>query len=311
MRIIVAFSITLLLLGCDPASAPSDSPAAPTPERWLDGVDLAAYLDCAREQDVTLLQAHRAGGRPGAAENSFGAVDASLADGAVFVEIDVAQTADGVLVLMHDRTVARTTSGQGRVDEIVYADFAALKLEDVDGTRLAEAPPTLAAVLEGLDGRGIAQIDLKGVDTATIAAAIEAAGASDRSVVITPSIDEAIALHRALPEVMLSVGIDSLDELAQLHSAGVDLTRVQAWLGLGTGERSLDAALAERGIETSYGDFRGERNGTVDYRLMADNGAEVISVDDVPAAAEALDAGGAARALLKRCSAAQDDADGV
>ncbi|HKL51873.1 MAG TPA: glycerophosphodiester phosphodiesterase family protein [Wenzhouxiangellaceae bacterium] len=300
MRSVAVIVVALFLAACGPA------PSAPPPaDRWLEGVDLAAYLDCAREQDVTLLQAHRAGDRPGAAENSLGAIKASLADGAVFMEIDVARTADGVLVLMHDRTVERTTNGQGRVTEMAYADFAALKLEDLDGTRLPEAPPALADALDALDGRGIAQIDLKGIGMAAISRAIETAGAADRSVVIVSSVNQAIALHRALPEILVSVGIDDLADLQRLEDAGVDLTRVQAWLGTGYGNPPLDAALAEREVETSYGDFRGERNGTVDYRLLADNGAEVISVDDVPAAAEALQAGARARALLKACSAAR------
>lgn len=311
MRSIAVFVIALFLLACSPTPKPSGTPAAPGPERWLRGVDLADFLDCAREQDVTFLQAHRAGDRPGAAENSLGAINASLADGAVFVEIDVARTRDGVLVLMHDRTVDRTTSGRGRVSAMPFADFAALKLEDVDGMILAEAPPTLSAALESLDGRGIAQIDLKGIDVETIAGAIEASDAVDRSVVITYSISEAIALHRALPEVMFSVGIDDLEDLRQLENAGVDLTRVQAWLGNGTGQPLLDAALAERSIETSYGDFRGERNGTVDYQLLADNGAEVISVDDVPSAAEALEAEDRARKLLEDCSAARGGVDNI
>lgn len=288
------------------ACGPTPDPQPPeAPDDWFEGVDLGAYLDCAREQDVTLLQAHRAGDRPGAAENSLGAIEASLADGAVFLELDVARTADGVLVLMHDRTVERTTDGQGRVSELTAAEFSALRLEDLEGAVLPEAPPTLAEALTALDGRGIAQIDLKGIDIATIAAAIEAADAADRSVVITTSIEDAVALHRALPEVMLSVGIDDVGDFQRLADAGVDLTRVQAWLGTGSGNPALDRFLAERDIETSYGDFRGEREGSADYRRLADNGAEVISVDNVPAAAEALQAAERARALLAACPEAR------
>jgi len=306
MRSTLAFLFAILLAACSQSPTPPEPPAASTVDPWLDGVDLAAYLDCAREQDVTLLQAHRAGDRSGAAENSLGAIEASLADGAVFMEIDVARTADGVLVLMHDRTLERTTTGQGRVIDTSYADFAALRLEDVGGRVLNEAPPTLAAALERLDGRGIAQIDLKGIEIATIAEAIKAANAADRSIVIVSSINDAIALHRRVPEVMFSVGIDDLSELQRLTQAGVDLSRVQAWLGTGTGNPPLDAALAARSIETSYGDFRGERDGRVDYQQLADNGAEVISVDDVAAAAEALQAGKQARLLLAACPAASD-----
>lgn len=305
MRIPLLLILAPLLIACSQSPTPAEPPAAAVTDRWLANVDLAAYLDCARQQDVTLLQAHRAGDRPGAAENSIGAIEASLADGAVFMEIDVAQTADGVLVLMHDRTVERTTNGRGRVIDMRYADFADLQLEDVDGRLVPEAPPTLTATLAALDGRGIAQIDLKGVDIETIAAAIEAADAADRSVVIVSSIEDAISLHRALPEVMLSVGIDDMSGFQRLVDADVDPTRIQAWLGVGTGNPPLDTALAALDVETSYGDFRGERDGTANYRLLADNGAEVISVDNVPAAALALQARAQARQLLDACPAAR------
>ncbi len=292
------FALTACQAG--PESGPAGTDA------WFTDVDLAAYLDCAREQGVTLLQAHRAGDRPGAAENSLGAIEASLADGAVFLEIDVAQTSDGVLVLMHDRTVDRTTDGSGTVTQLPYTEFSQLRLRDVNGEVLDEAPPTLSAVLDALEGRGVAQIDRKGdVSFDQIAEALEAAGAVDRAVVITYSLEDAIALHRRLPGVVVSAGLADLDALAVLDEAGVDRSRLSAWLGLGTGDPALDTELAALGIETSYGDFRGERERTADYQLMAANGAEVISVDDVPAAAAALAAADTSRALLETCEAAR------
>ncbi|MEN1728687.1 MAG: glycerophosphodiester phosphodiesterase family protein [Pseudomonadota bacterium] len=301
MRRLLIPATVLVFTACTTAPAPD-----PVTDPWLDGIDLAAYLDCAREQDVTLLQAHRAGDRPGAAENSIGAIEASMADGAVFIELDVAQTRDGALVLLHDRTLERTTSGRGRVSDISAEEFMALRLVDVNGRTLTEAPPTFEQAITALDGRGIAQIDLKGVDIATMAEAVRAADAVDRSIVITYSIDAAIELHRALPEVVFSVGMNEPGDLDRLARAGVDLSRVQAWLGTGNGNAPLDLLLSDRQIETSYGNFRAEREGTVNYQRLADNGAEVISVDDVPAAAAVLDARAQARELLAACPAARD-----
>lgn len=302
------------LAACQPANlgrAVSESPAAVEArgeargEAWLSGVDLAAYLDCTREQGATLLQAHRAGDRPGAAENSLAAIEASLADGAVFAEIDVAKTADGVLVLMHDDTLERTTTGAGVLSEITYTELSGLELVDVEGAPTGEPVPTFEAALAALDGRGIAQVDLKDTTIEEVASALETHDAVDRAVVITYTMEDALALHRRLPGVVMSVGVRSLDDLETLRAEGVDLSRVTAWLGLGTGEPALDAALAEAGLETSYGDFRAERDGSIDYRLMAANGAEVISVDDVQAASAALNAGDAARAVLAACEAAR------
>ena len=303
-RAVLAAGLSLIALNaCDAGSGAATAPGA---AGWFAGVDLAAYLDCARARDVTLVQAHRAGDRPGAAENSIGAIEASLADGAVFIEMDVARTADGVLVLMHDRTVDRTTNGTGAVADMAHTEFSRLRLRDVDGAILDEAPPTLEAALETLDGRGVAQIDRKGdVSFDQIASALEAAGAVDRSVMITYTLDDAVALHERLPGVVLSAGVREMADLETLTEAGVDPDRITAWLGLGSGDPALDAALAAQGVETSYGDFRAEEEGAISYEQMAANGAEVISVDDVPAATEALDADSAARALLDTCEAAR------
>lgn len=303
-RTLMLSSAAVLVAACGGSTASTQS--AEPAGGWLTGLDLAAYLDCAREQDVTLLQAHRAGDRPGAAENSLAASLASIEDGAVFVEIDVARSADGVLFLMHDDTLDRTTTGSGGFAEMTFAELSELELVDVDGEPAGETVPTLADTLEALDGRGIAQIDRKRPTTFDeIVDVLEASDAVDRSIVITYTIDDAIALHQRLPDVMISVGLRDMDDVRQLTAAGVDLTRIQAWLGLGTGNPEWDVELTALNIETSYGDFRGERNGTADYRLMAENGAEVLSVDDVPAAAAALDAAAQARAVLAACPAAR------
>jgi glycerophosphoryl diester phosphodiesterase len=293
---------TVLLFAC--TQAEKNDVSVKLPEPGFIDVDLGVYLDCAREQNVTLLQAHRAGDRPGAAENSIAALQASLADGALFIELDVARSADGVLILMHDDTLDRTTTGRGPVDQRRYSELASLSLVDSEGQDTGEPVPTLADALRALDGKGFAQIDRKRPTTFDeIAAVIEAENAIERSIVITYSIDDAIALHQRLPGVMLSTGIDSLDDVETLQAAGVDLTRVTAWLGLGNGKPELDEELAKLGIETSYGDFRAERRGTVDYRRMGLNGAEIISVDKVTAAAADLDAIVQNNKLLRRCTA--------
>ncbi|MCC5996812.1 MAG: glycerophosphodiester phosphodiesterase family protein [Oceanicaulis sp.] len=277
------------------------------PERWLAGVDVGAYLDCAREQGVTFLSAHRAGPRPGFAENDHLAMLESAADGAVFIEFDIGLTSDDRLVLMHDRTIDRTTTGTGRVEEMNFGEIAAFRLVDNDGRVLEGRADEFHEFMTAVDGLAIAQLDLKGSLThARLMRDVRELDALDRVLVITYRLDQVIALHAMAPEVMISAGIRSLDDLDALEEAGVDLSRIVAWLGLGDGDRELDAALAERGVETSFGNFRAERDGSADYLAWAATGVEILAVDDVPAAAAALDAGARARALLEACPAARN-----
>ena len=53
-------------------------------------------------------------------ENSLPAIRSAIEMGVDIVEIDLALTSDSVLVLCHDRTIDRTTSGRGLIAEITY-----------------------------------------------------------------------------------------------------------------------------------------------------------------------------------------------
>lgn len=74
----------------------------------------------------TLAIAHR-GGAQLYPENTMLAFERALADhGADMIETDVHATRDGVLVVMHDATLERTTNGEGPVAEHTWAELAAL-----------------------------------------------------------------------------------------------------------------------------------------------------------------------------------------
>ncbi|WP_414663926.1 glycerophosphodiester phosphodiesterase [Horticoccus sp. 23ND18S-11] len=95
-------------------------------------------------------------------ENTVPALEEAVRLGAQMVEIDLALTRDGEIVLMHDATVHRTTNGKGRVIEF---DLAALKQLDAGawkhprfaGTRV----PTLAEALAVLPRNVWINLDVK------------------------------------------------------------------------------------------------------------------------------------------------------
>lgn len=74
-------------------------------------------------------------------ENTIASVLRAVAEGACMVEIDVQLSADGVVYVMHDDTVDRTTDGIGCVRRLSAAELDSLR---ADG----EPVPTLAALLE-------------------------------------------------------------------------------------------------------------------------------------------------------------------
>lgn len=61
-----------------------------------------------------------------APENTLPALAAGVLAGATFIEFDVRTSADGVPVVIHDRTVDRTTDGTGEVGELTRAEIVGL-----------------------------------------------------------------------------------------------------------------------------------------------------------------------------------------
>ncbi len=100
-----------------------------------------------------LISAHR-GFSTAAPENTLAALDAAWRVGADVAEIDVQLTRDGRVVLMHDRTLNRTTDGSGFVKDHTLAEIKALDAGAWFQAKFAgERVPTLAEVLEWSAGR--------------------------------------------------------------------------------------------------------------------------------------------------------------
>ncbi len=75
------------------------------------------------------------------------------------IEVDVRETADGHLVLMHDRTVDRTTTGKGPIDQLSFTAVRALTVvhSGQDVVRI----PTLGEALSLMKGKIDADLDFK------------------------------------------------------------------------------------------------------------------------------------------------------
>jgi glycerophosphoryl diester phosphodiesterase len=77
------------------------------------------------QSDRPRVFAHRGGCALGP-ENTLAAFDLGVAAGADGLELDVHLSADGVVVVHHDETLDRTTSGSGRLARLTAAQLAAI-----------------------------------------------------------------------------------------------------------------------------------------------------------------------------------------
>ena len=96
--------------------------------------------------DYVFVVAHRGDWR-NAPENSVQAVARCIRMGVDIVEIDLRMTKDSILVLMHDRTIDRTTTGQGSVADYTLAELGQFQLKDALGTALTQSIPTFEEVM--------------------------------------------------------------------------------------------------------------------------------------------------------------------
>ncbi|MGX7835704.1 glycerophosphodiester phosphodiesterase family protein, partial [Campylobacter fetus subsp. venerealis] len=71
---------------------------------------------------IPMVSAHRGGPYPGFPENAIETFANVLEYTPAIIELDVAMTKDGVLVLMHDDKLDRTTTGKGSVSDATYSE---------------------------------------------------------------------------------------------------------------------------------------------------------------------------------------------
>ena len=113
-------------------------------------------------QDKVMVVAHRGNWRE-APENSIWAVKKALEAGANMAEIDLAITKDSVLILMHDRSIDRTTTGKGKPSDYTLAEIKEFYLRDGAGHATQMRIPTLEEILEISQGQIFLNLD-KGFD---------------------------------------------------------------------------------------------------------------------------------------------------
>ena len=96
-----------------------------------------------REPDTReiLVVAHRGDWR-NAPENSLAGIQNSIEMGVDMVELDLGLTKDSVLILMHDKTLDRTTTGSGKVNEWPWDSLQVLSLKDHKGNPTPHQIPT-------------------------------------------------------------------------------------------------------------------------------------------------------------------------
>jgi glycerophosphoryl diester phosphodiesterase len=160
-RLICEIGVVLVLGGLAHAGGAVTGQQRDRVEQRLAPANLPAFFDCLRRSRRTVVAAHRGGPTSGFAENAIPTFENTLRHVPALLEIDIARTRDGVLVLMHDETVDRTTTGSGRVIDLTLSQLRTFRLEDDAGAALTARVPTLREALDWAAGRAVLELDVK------------------------------------------------------------------------------------------------------------------------------------------------------
>jgi glycerophosphoryl diester phosphodiesterase len=107
------------------------------------------------------VTAHRGSSRA-APENTLAAILQAMEDGADVAEIDVQQTADGAVVLLHDTDLRRVAGVNRRISDMTYGELKELDVGSWFSAEFAqERIPTLEEALDAARGRIKLNIELK------------------------------------------------------------------------------------------------------------------------------------------------------
>ncbi len=234
---------------------------------------------------VPLISAHRGGPYPGYPENCIETFEYVISQVPVLIECDVARAGDGTLVLMHDETLDRTTTGSGKVSGYTRDQLKELQLVDNQGRKTSYKIPTLRETLKWSKDKAILTVDIKrSVPFEEVVNMIEEEGAQGHVVLITYTIGAAIKLHRLNPELLLSVTIRNSEEFDRLKQSGISLNKVIAFAGTSEPLISHYDELHEAAIFCILGtlgnlDRRAQARGDHIYQDFVNRGADIIATD--------------------------------
>ena len=215
-----------------------------------------------------IVSAHRAGkGIAGYPENCLQTIQYLSKKGIHSFEIDIFESTDGDLMLMHDDKLGRTATGQGVVSQMSTEAL----LKDV----LAWCKQHGAYLM--LDFK-------KGISYSKVAELVRAEQMQAQVVLISYNVEQAKALYRVAPEMLISVTIRNQSELDRILETGIEREKLVAFTGVHLADDSLYKKLNELRIPSILGtlgnlDKRAEARGDHLYKEWAQKGIQIFSTD--------------------------------
>jgi glycerophosphoryl diester phosphodiesterase len=235
---------------------------------------------------VPAISAHRGGGDyRGYPENCIESFNWLARQMPVIIECDISMTRDSVLLMMHDDSYDRTTTGRGRVADSSYAYSRQLLLKDNAGNLTAYRVPTLAEVLQWGRNKVAFTLDVKrGVPYEKVVSLVQQYQAHRYAAIITYNANDAAKVHRLDSNLMISVTIRNREEYDRHHALGIPDHRMVAFVGTREPDAAFLQWLHNKGIRCILGtlgnlDKMAAARGDSLYQKWYGMGADIMSTD--------------------------------
>lgn len=286
-RVLVIFLglFASICLGCGQGGAGNGFWAGSEPRIVLNTTDELYRFLTYEEGRFPLISAHRGGPEAGYPENAIETFEYQSRHQPLIIECDIRMTRDSVLILMHDETLDRTSTGKGKVMDYSAAELKELWLKDQESESTNFKIPTLEEALKWGKGRVIFTLDVKrGVPYKKVVEAIQQIQAQSYSVVITYNADQALEVFRLDPDLMISASIGSASDLLRLNDRNIPDNRLVAFVGTREVDEATYDLLHGHGIMCILGtmgnlDNQALRRGPEVYRGLIERGADILSTD--------------------------------
>lgn len=259
--------------------------------------DLHAYFQFTGN-DPLLITGHRGGMVKGFPENSIATFENTLKHTPAFFEIDPRLTKDSVMVLMHDATLDRTTTGKGKLSDYTYEELKKFRLKDAEGNITDFPIPTLSEVIEWARGKTVLNLDHKDVPLAMTAALIKKHKADAFVMLTVHSAAEMTYYLSQNKNHTFSAFVRNMKEYEDYEKAGVPFTQMIAYIGphVKPENKELYALLNKKGTmcmisaASSYDKLKTAEERKAAYLAIAKDGASILESDYPIEAAEAVKA---------------------
>lgn len=238
------------------------------------------------DKDDIIVGGHRGGRMIGYPENSLYSFKRIVWKIPTFFEVDPRMTRDSVVVLLHDETLDRTTTGSGNLLDYSFQELSYFYLKDRGGNTMNVTIPSLEDVVAWSKDKVILNFDNKGVPPSTIIDIIRKHQASN-CIFTVHSVRYAQEILAIAPEMLFSAFMGSEAKFLQYKNAGLLDHIVVAYVEsseMESGKSSLYKMIRDAGIRimvstASNQDYKGASARMKAYLNLIDQHPDIIETD--------------------------------